>query len=386
MWDRFGPLHLVVQVEQRRRQERHEQAADNRVDDDDLDRPAGERKRDWHQRDVGQGQAIRRAGHFHDCQPLGRRQLLEDAVEVGIQVRHALPHAEQRREHRRPEAGREGEPAEVAQQRAQGRGHLRHRLGILQRHAGDEERITGDQHDRDAEQCREDVGDSDVTADVAQEAGAAHLLFAHPVVVGQHRDRAADAADERQHVGAAAGRNDRDQQALDRGCRVVQRQRRADQDAEAHDANQQLHQLLEAGVSAQPDEGEADQAVHDSAPRLGNRSAREVGNAQARGVGQRRADGDRPDQQVGAEVPLDPARQVISPAFKRGLAGGQLPAGNPLAEDELEEGAGDNRPQQHDAVARATDCRRDNIAGADAGGGHDQARAGQFEKAERVRF
>ena len=40
------------------------------------------------------------------------------------------------------------------------------------------------------------------------------------------------------------------------------------EDAEAHDADQRLHQLLEAAVAAEPDEREAEQAVRDGAPRL----------------------------------------------------------------------------------------------------------------------
>ena len=72
---------------------------------------------------------------------------------------------------------------------------------------------------------------------------------------------------------------------------------------------------------------------------------------------------------------------MIGPAFERGLAGRELPARDAFLQHELEERARDDRPQQHDAVARAADGGRHDIAGADAGGGHDQAGAGKFENA-----
>ena len=44
-------VHAVVQVEERRRQERHEQAADDGVGDDHWHRLTRERERQRHQRD-----------------------------------------------------------------------------------------------------------------------------------------------------------------------------------------------------------------------------------------------------------------------------------------------------------------------------------------------
>ena len=73
---------------------------------------------------------------------------------------------------------------------------------------------------------------------------------------------------------------------------------------------------------------------------------------------------------------------MIGPALERGLAGRELPAGDALAQHELEERAGHDRPEQHDAVARAADGGRDDIAGADAGRGDNEAGTGQLQKAE----
>ena len=125
-----GPSHAVVQVQQRRREKRHEQAADDRVDDDHLDRLAG--KREWHRRErhEHQREPVRRARHLREALALFRRHLLHDAVEVGIQIRHALPHAEQRREHGGPEPHRVRDAPERAENAAEHLGHLRHGLRV----------------------------------------------------------------------------------------------------------------------------------------------------------------------------------------------------------------------------------------------------------------
>jgi hypothetical protein len=64
------------------------------------------------------------------------------------------------------------------------------------------------------------------------------------------------------------------------------------QDAEAHDGDERLHQLLEAVVAAEPDEREAEEAVRDGAPRLRDRAAGQVGDPEPGRIGQRRADRD----------------------------------------------------------------------------------------------
>ena len=163
---------------------------------------------------------------------------------------------------------------------------------------------------------------------------------------------------------------------------VANDQQRADQDAEAHDADEQFHQPLEPRVAADPDEHEADQAVRDGAPRLRDGAAGEIRDAQAGGVGERGAHGHGPEHEIGAEVVLHPGRQVRRPAFERRQPGRQLPARDAFAEHELEERAERDRPEQHDAVARAADRRRHDVAGSDAGGRDDQAGTGELEEVE----
>jgi hypothetical protein len=45
------------------------------------------------------------------------------------------------------------------------------------------ERVVREQHDRDAEERREQVGDAHVSAHVMQEAGPAQAFLSHPIVV-----------------------------------------------------------------------------------------------------------------------------------------------------------------------------------------------------------
>ena len=56
--------------------------------------------------------------------------------------------------------------------------------------------------------------------------------------------------------------------ALHHAGGIVERQRRAHEDGEAHDADQRLHQFLEPAVSAEQHEDESEQAVQHAAPGL----------------------------------------------------------------------------------------------------------------------
>ena len=170
-----------------------------------------ERERKRRERDEDERDSVRRARHLRQPLPRLVRHLLQHTIEVRVEIRHALPHAEERGEHRGPESHRIGIDAERPEQRPQHLRHLRNRLGVGDRDARPKEGLVGNEHDRDAEERGEDVGDGDITAHVAEIAGRVDPLLAHPVVVGEHRDRAADAADERQDAWSAARRDRRAQ-------------------------------------------------------------------------------------------------------------------------------------------------------------------------------
>ena len=206
------------------------------------------------------------------------------------------------------------------------------------------------------------------------------LLLAHPVAVGEHRNRAADTAQHRQHRGCVAGRNRRHDQAAHDGAGIAQRQRRAGQDGEEHRADQHLHHPLEAGEAAGGDQRAAGEGVRDGAPGPRHEVAGERRRAEAAGAGQRGAHRHRPQHQVDEEVPAQPARQVRAPAFDGGRAGGQLPAGDALVQHALEAGGEDDDPEERQSMPRRGHGGRDDVAGADAGRGHQQAGADRGER------
>ena len=165
--------------------------------------------------------------------------------------------------------------------------------------------------------------------------------------------------------------------------RIVEGQRRAHEDAEAHDAHQRLHHFLEAAVSAEQHEHEPEQAVEtrrpttaESVPCVRLQMPRPVAlvNAAVTATVQ--------STRYTQKVALHPCRQVLGPPFERGFSRGELPTRDALVQNELEKRADRDRPEQHDAVARAANRRGDDVARADAGGRDDEPGACKLQKTE----
>ncbi len=161
---------------------------------------------------------------------------------------------------------------------------------------------------------------------------------------------------------------------------IVKGQRRTDKDGEPHDANQCLHHFLEAAVSAKQHEDESEQAVKNASPRLRDPSAGEIGDAKPGRIRQRRADEDRPQHEIHAEIPLDPCRQVLRPSLQCGFSRCELPPRDALVQDEFEERADRDRPEQHHPVARAADGRGDDVTRPDPGSGNDKPGACELQE------
>ena len=68
-------------------------------------------------------------------------------------------------------------------------------------------------------------------------------------------------------------------------------------------------------------------------------------------------------------------------ALEKGFAGGQLPAGQALGDDEFEEGADDDGPQDARAQQAAGEARGRQVARTDASGGKQEAGSDRGEKA-----
>ena len=90
------------------------------------------------------------------------------------------------------------------------------------------------------------------------------------------------------------------------GHGVVQRENCACNHGEKHDADKHLHDLLETLEAAKHNEGETNQRVKDSPPACRYRTTRKIGDAETARIAERARHGGRPEDEVDAEVCVNP--------------------------------------------------------------------------------
>ena len=232
-----------------------------------------------------------------------------------------------------------------------------------------------DHHHRHPEQGGHRVGDAEVETAACKVFGGAASLLADPVAVAEHGHGAADPAHQRdrpgQPVAGQVGNRRQCQPFQDRPERGFQ-QDGGDQHGEEHHGDEEAHHLLEQAVAADPHHRQTGQAEQGAVDDLA--VGRVVGDRQdgvggdAAGAHQRRGHHEAPGEEVGEEDVLSRPAEAAHRPFEQGLACRQLPASQPLVENELDECPGHDRPEDRQAEPGAGQGRGGEVAGADPGG------------------
>ena len=302
-----------------------------------------------------------------------RRQFAQVPDEIGEQQADPAPHADERRERRRPEAQQEhlAEPVAVAVVEDVGQVEQAAVAGG-DRDVGRVQQLGSHDEHRDDEDAGDQIGHAVVDSHHLHESWCIPALLPQPVAVGGESDGAAHTTGERQRVEHRTLRKDRAQPQQDLTDVGHRDDRRAD-DGDEHDPDQHRDDLLEGQVAAEPHHRQTDETRD-------HRDPAQLQTGEQRDDRQRRrrhrggAVDEPPDDDVRREIPGGPATEA-TPALEDAALGRQRVAAGRLDEDHLEDRPQDRHPQQRVAVAGAGDQRRHQVGRPHTGGGHHQARA-----------